>query len=122
MVVIPCREARFEERRKIFFDNNQEYIKIESLLRSRKTIDPALRPQPQKSHSTLKDVESILGVRLLALQNICYNLYDHQTYLYSMDDKKLPFKSLPESIIDVGFRSVINSISFKVVELQGGSF
>lgn len=82
-----------------------------------------MRSHPQKSHSTLKDVESILGVRLLALQNVCYNLYDHQTYLYSMDDKKLPIKSLPESMIaDVGYRSVTNSISFKIVELQDCPF
>ena len=42
-------------------------------------------------------METILGVRLLVLQNVCYDLYNRQTYLYSLDDKKVPYKNLPES-------------------------
>lgn len=59
-----------------------------------------LEPQ-HGSYSSIRTVESVLGVRLLNLNNVCYDIYNRCTYLYSLDEKRVSTKSLPESICEI---------------------
>lgn len=67
-----------------------------SRLERNRLLDPQKGP-----YSSIRMVESVLGVRLLNLNNVCYDIYNRCTYLYSLDDKKVSTKSLPESLCEL---------------------
>ena len=48
-------------------------------------------------YSILKIVDGIDGVKLLALSNICYDIYHKSTYVYSEDESYLQNKHIPDS-------------------------
>ena len=54
-----------------------------------------LSPQ-EGDESSVKLVETHLGVRLLNLNNACYDLFEKKTYLYTSDDKRVQMKSTTE--------------------------
>ena len=57
--------------------------------------NPLLSPQ-EGDESSVKLVESPMGVRLLNLNNVCYDLFEKKTYLYSSDEKRVQTKSTTE--------------------------
>ena len=85
-------------------------------LERNRLLDPQEGP-----YSSIRMVESVLGVRLLNLNNVCYDVYNRCTYLYSLDDKKVSTKSLPESFCEMVVLLVDfpqKSWNFKVVKSE----
>ena len=57
--------------------------------------NPLLAPQ-EGDESSVKLVETPLGVRLLNLNNVCYDLFEKRTYLYTSDEKGVQTKTTTE--------------------------
>lgn len=54
--------------------------------------------EPSESeYSSIRVVDGVNGVKLLALDNVCYNIYKKNTYVFSADKSYMSKKRIPDS-------------------------
>lgn len=89
MRCFPRRRSRLQQRIKRFEREEEQYRDDSSGLDA---FEPA-----EGEYSSIRVVDGVSGVKLLVLDNVCYNIYKKNTYVFSADRSYMNKKRIPDS-------------------------
>ena len=93
MCRFPYRNSRFQQRVKRFEAEEERYWDDSSGL-------DAFKPS-EGEYSSVRVVDGVSGVKLMVLDNVCYNIYERNTYVFSADKTYMNKRRIPDSKSDV---------------------
>lgn len=103
------RSTRFGQRRERFEREEERYRDDSSA--------PDLFGPTGDGYSSLRVVDGLDGIKLMVLDNVCYNIYEKKTFLFSEDKSYLNKKRIPDS---ASFEGIVSRrLSVEGVELCG---